>query len=72
MTEKETLNFYESIYIKNNPTLDVADCGWKYDQMRNFLKFDDKPGSILDVGCGSGVLLNMIRSELNPFFSSGV
>lgn len=64
-------DFYETTYLKKNPTLDVADCRWKHDQIRDLLDFDYKIENVLEVGCGSGVLLERVGERLDPGLSIG-
>jgi SAM-dependent methyltransferase len=64
-------DFYETSYLEKNPTLDVKDCKWKYNQIRDLLDFDYKIEKVLEVGCGSGVLLEMVREHLDSNLSIG-
>ena len=62
--KKQILSFYETAYLKNNPNLDVVDCEWKYNQLFEMLNFESNIKIVIELGCGSGVLLSKIRDYL--------
>jgi len=55
---------YSEEYIKKNPTLHIEDAPIKFNEMKSELFKLDKSKSILDVGCGAGVLTKMIADFL--------
>ena len=61
-------SFYEEIYPKLHPTLDVEDVEWKFACMR--LIFEkiprDQVDYIVEVGCGSGKLLMYVTEFFSP------
>ncbi len=63
---------YKEEYIKKNPTLHIEDAPIKFNEIKYELVRLNKVKSILDVGCGAGVLTKMITDFLNPEQMLGV
>lgn len=59
--------YLSSEYLDRNPTWDVEDSPWKAARVRALLdRHEVRPRSIVDVGCGAGVVL----STLQPWYPS--
>jgi len=53
--------YIEGAYFKKNPTWHIEDSPWKAKQIINILKKNDvHPKSIVEIGCGSGEILNQL------------
>ena len=57
---------YNVEYIKKNPTLHIEDAQIKFKELKQELSKLNEIKSILDVGCGAGVLTKMIADFLKP------
>ncbi|MBI4581047.1 MAG: sugar transferase [Planctomycetes bacterium] len=57
-------DFYESQYVGDNPDVHLEDTEWKLRELRPLIKRDMHYRSLLDVGCGAGVLGRTIAVEL--------
>lgn len=57
---------YSEEYIKKNPTLHIEDAPIKFNEIKSELSKLNKIESILDVGCGAGVLTKMIADFTKP------
>ena len=60
-TEKR---YIDGTYLEDNPNWDRVDAAWKANLVAKILK-DHKiqPGSICEVGCGSGDILRCLRAS---------
>jgi SAM-dependent methyltransferase len=66
---KKLVRFYEVDYLKNNPDLGVQDIPLKFECFQRLMRDAGiHPKSILDVGCGSGMLLD----KAGAFMSAGL
>jgi len=62
MTEKMYLT---SKYIENNPTWHVEDSIWKVNHILDIIERNKlQPGSICEVGCGAGEILNQMYKKM--------
>jgi len=53
-------------YLKNNPTWHSEDSEWKAGQIFKILENNHiDPGSVVEVGCGAGEILNQLHSLMN-------
>lgn len=57
-------DFYESEYVGDNPDVHQEDTDWKLRELRPLIKRDMHYRSMLDLGCGAGVLGRKIATEL--------
>lgn len=57
---------YSEEYIKKNPTLHIEDAPIKFNEIKSELSKLNRVQSILDVGCGAGVLTKMIADFTKP------
>ena len=58
-------DFYESQYVGDNPDVHLEDTAWKLRELRPLIKRDQHYRSMLDLGCGAGVLGRSMAAELN-------
>ena len=59
-------------YAEKNPDWDSADSSWKADKLAEFLaEHNVNPGSIVEVGCGSGAVLAALRKYFPDTSLSG-
>ncbi|KAB2947785.1 MAG: methyltransferase [Candidatus Methanoperedens nitroreducens] len=63
--------FYENKYLQLNPSMHVEDIPKKFDRLMSVFNSDNKYKKVLDIGCGSGVLINMMANELFPEIAMG-
>lgn len=66
------LSFYETTYLTNNPSLSIEDCEIKFNQLMKVLDNIEVSGVMLDIGCGSGNLLDKMKKHLSMKYAIGV
>lgn len=64
---------YQNEYIIKNPTLHCEDASNKAKYIKHILeKVSFKPNSIVDVGCGSGMVLMKLLENIGPVEACGI
>lgn len=63
---------YQAEYIKKNPTLHVEDTDKKFSEITKVIKPSLKFNSMIDIGCGAGVLTLKVKHFLNIKEALGV
>jgi SAM-dependent methyltransferase len=60
-------SFYQNDYLGRNPALDVQDVPWKAERLHEVCRLAgiERADSLLEVGCGSGVLLEEMGRRLS-------
>lgn len=66
--EKEILKFYAQDYYGEGPQkfrswLEVPRLFWAWNRMRRVKRFFPRPGKALDIGCGQGTFLQLLKAE---------
>ena len=52
-------------YLKKNPTWDAEDSPWKAEQILKIIERNNLfPGSICEIGCGAGEILNQLHNKM--------
>lgn len=56
----------KSQYLQVNPTWHAEDSSWKAAQILKLIKRNNlKPGSIVEIGCGAGEILNQLQQKMD-------
>lgn len=63
---------YQSHYLINNPSLHIEDAEIKFNEIASIIPTNRKYDSILDVGCGAGVLTVKLSDYLHATHTTGL
>lgn len=63
LEESPYFDFYDQEYTKDNPQVHVEDTDWKFGELMPLLQDQASNESLLDLGCGAGVLSERLASS---------